>query len=148
MATITEDYVSFEIAKLLKEKGFDEGCRARYGTAGSFSYEKYEVEASGCEMHNAILAPTHQMAMKWLRLKHNIYIDVHLSFAEDPEAYPAVYYVYILDAKSGNSLLEKASNIGELNPLMDVNNHNVPITFDSPEKAAEVAIKYCLENLI
>jgi hypothetical protein len=23
MATITEDYVSFEIAKLLKEKGFD-----------------------------------------------------------------------------------------------------------------------------
>jgi len=26
MATITEDYVSFEIAKLLKEKGFDEHC--------------------------------------------------------------------------------------------------------------------------
>lgn len=26
---ITEDYVSFETAKLLKEKGFDEGCRLR-----------------------------------------------------------------------------------------------------------------------
>ena len=64
---ITEDYVSFETAKLLKEKGFNEGCRAHYGTDGSFSYEKYEVEASGCEMHNAILAPTLQMAMKWLR---------------------------------------------------------------------------------
>ena len=25
---ITEDYVSFETAKLLKEKGFDETCRA------------------------------------------------------------------------------------------------------------------------
>ena len=28
MAAIKEDYVSFEIAKLLKEKGFGEGCRA------------------------------------------------------------------------------------------------------------------------
>lgn len=27
---ITEDYVSFETAKLLKEKGFDESCRAVY----------------------------------------------------------------------------------------------------------------------
>ena len=28
--TITEDFVSFEIAKLLKEKGFDEPCRSLY----------------------------------------------------------------------------------------------------------------------
>jgi len=26
MATITEDYVSFETAKFLKDKGFDKGC--------------------------------------------------------------------------------------------------------------------------
>ena len=88
------------------------------------------------------------MAMKWLREVHNIFIDVHLSFAEDPEAYPAVYYVYILDAKSGNSLLKKAASISELNPLMDVSNHNLPINFDSPEKAVEAALKYTLENLI
>ena len=30
MATITEDYVSFETAKLLKNKGFNEECFALY----------------------------------------------------------------------------------------------------------------------
>lgn len=30
MTAITEDYCSFEVAKLLKEKGFDEACRAVY----------------------------------------------------------------------------------------------------------------------
>lgn len=142
---ITEDYVSFETAKLLEEKGFDEYCPKSY-----FKMDKTLKESgfSEWERVNEIKAPTQSLAIKWLRLKHNIYIDVHLSFAEDPEAYPAVYYVYILDAKSGNSLLEKAAHIGELNPLMDVNNHNVPITFDSPEEVAEAAIKYCLENLI
>ena len=30
---ITEDYVSFETAKLLKEKGFNEWCYKCYGTA-------------------------------------------------------------------------------------------------------------------
>ena len=30
---ITEDYVSFEVAKMLKEKGFNEPCHATYDTA-------------------------------------------------------------------------------------------------------------------
>ena len=30
MAIITEDYVSYEVAKLLKEKGFDEPCYTCY----------------------------------------------------------------------------------------------------------------------
>lgn len=31
---IAEDYVSFEVAKLLKEKGFNEPCRAIYSPKG------------------------------------------------------------------------------------------------------------------
>ena len=122
---ITEDYVSFEVAKLLKDKGFDEGCRAHYGGDGSFSYEKYEVEASGCEMHNAILAPTLQMTMKWLREMYNIYIVI------TPSMFWGKYNVSIY--KKGNIY---------------------PYGFDgdslisSYEKAVENAIKYCLENLI
>jgi hypothetical protein len=137
MATITEDYVSFEIAKLLKEKGFDEGCRARYGTAGSFSYEKYEVEASGCEMHNAILAPTLQMAMKWLRIEHNIHIEPHIVKTR----YSYGYMPNFIDLKKLKPYFPFDAD------GFDFSNADkyVCITYD---KACEVAIKYCLEHLI
>ena len=124
---ITEDYVSFETAKLLKEKGFDEGCRAHYGSAGSFSYEKYEVEASGCEIHNAILAPTLQMAMKWLRKVHKLYINIWA----DPKDVENNDFNIIFRAQVYNG----PSNYGTYE-------------FSTYEQACEAAIKYCLENLI
>ncbi len=129
---ITEDYVSFETAKLLKEKGFDEGCRAHYGNAGSFSYEKYEVEASGCEMHNAILAPTLQMAMKWLREVHRIVITT------DYANICGLGFTYVAS-------VIKIKNNGEID---DVDVPNVCLYKDSYEEVCESAIKYCLENLI
>ena len=126
MATITEDYVSFETAKLLKEKGFNEGCRSHYGTAGSFSYEKYEVESSECEMHNAILAPTLQMTMKWLRKVHKISIEiVSNGYLIDNDVY------WECDIKAGHRLYFK-----------HITNEK------SFESCAEAAIKYCLKNLI
>lgn len=54
---ITEDYVSDETFKLLKEKGFDDSCCR-------FVIESDETYYRG--------APTLQMAMKWLREVHNI----------------------------------------------------------------------------
>ena len=72
---ITEDYVSFEIAKLLKEKGFDEECQQYYGD--------YEYPC-----------PTLQMAMKWLRNVHNIHFVVE-PFTHDGNK---IYYgVNVLD---------------------------------------------------
>lgn len=39
---ITEDYCSYEVAKLLKEKGFDEPCKVWYSEYTSqFGGEKY-----------------------------------------------------------------------------------------------------------
>lgn len=60
---ITEDYVSFEIAKLLKEKGFNEYCEKSYSLEGKL----YSNFPDDC-----ILAPTLQMAAKWLRVFHKI----------------------------------------------------------------------------
>ena len=120
---IKEDYVSFETAKLLKEKGFDEGCRTRYGSAGSFSYEKYEIEASECEMYNAILAPTLQMAMKWLREVHNIYIWVQPNSCKE-----GLHDAHVKEHWWKNTW----AGVG----------------YKSYEEAVEVAIKYTLENLI
>jgi hypothetical protein len=60
---ITEDYVSFEVAKLLKEKGFDEPVT--------------ELNKLLCrEGEKPALKITHQKAMKWLREMHNIFIVI------------------------------------------------------------------------
>ena len=128
---IKEDYVSFEIAKLLKEKGFNEGCRAHYGTSGSFSYEKYEVEAAGCEMHNAILAPTLQMAMKWLRETKDWHIVLTPMFANDIN-HKMVLYGYDWEISS---------------PSREQTEHSKDF-LSNYEKSCEDAIKYSIENLI
>ena len=65
---IKEDYVSFEVAKLLKKKGFDEPVMYHFtpdGTQRKFQQAFYKDD---------VAQPTLQMALKWLRKKHNIFI--------------------------------------------------------------------------
>jgi len=62
MATITEDYVSFETAKLLRDKGFDKDW-----VDGSI--EKYLNGTEGYSL------PTLAATMKWLREVHNLCIE-------------------------------------------------------------------------
>ena len=92
MARIIEDFVSFEVAKLLKEKGFTEECVYLYDrykesesyhirhTGGTCNDEEYPYEYS---------MPTLQMAMKWLREVHNIMVS--------PYALSLGYYFEIFD---------------------------------------------------
>ena len=137
-----ETYVSFEIAKLLKEKGFDMPCRARYGSADSFCYEKYPIEASGCEMYNCIPAPTIQMVMKWLREIHDLFITIEIK--GDPRKDDFIYYQWSV-AKFCPVQIERIDN--GLHTPEDY--WLAPDEEDEePEYAAEAAIKYCLENLI
>lgn len=118
---ITEDYVSFEVAKLLKEKGFDEPCLMCYtydkklGNYGQYnSYKNSEVFS--------LTAPTLQMAMRWLREVHNVLIVIDRG--ED-------FYAWQLENNTTGEYL--GDIVGECK---------------SYEEACEAAIKYCLENLI
>ena len=74
MVQITEDYVSFETAKLLKEKGFD------WNTDKQFNNDKivgdYNITDRSRHPERYLDAPTLQMAMKWLREVHNIALNV------------------------------------------------------------------------
>lgn len=126
MAQITEDYVSFETAKLLKEKGFDvpsfkpeEWLFCMYDEQGKLHWGAYS--------DNWYCRVTLQMAMKWLRKTHEIFIRPNTSFL-----YPIRYYCEIFCY--GDNLKTQ----------QDVTTEN----FESPEEACEAAIKYCLENLI
>ena len=131
---IEEDYVSFEVAKLLKEKGFDEKCSYEWGVPdidGGYILQKWSIyngEIRNSELINdAYAAPTHQMAMKWLREIHKINIDIKSRWKLNP--YKLDYYYFVLHYKN-------------------VPSDSFIIKFDSYEEATEAAIKYTLENLI
>ena len=120
---ITEDYVSFEVAKLLKEKGFDEPIQHFYKFDSKELYRGtvFTNTQIGDKFYNA---PTHQMTMKWLRKMHNISIE--------PSALNAHSWAYTIYKLLNNKVKELYNDGG----------------FDSYEEATETAIKYCLENLI
>lgn len=73
---VTEDYCSYEVAKLLQEKRFDAK------TWGIFREDTHQFEYIDLEIalnkHNIkwIKTYTHQMALKWLREVYNIEIAV------------------------------------------------------------------------
>ena len=126
-----EDYVSFETAKLLKEKRFNAEC--------DYFYVNGElVRAQGCacnwnkgetlftDYKNECSAPTLQLAMKWLREVHNISIEPFVDFGNDNKYWWTVDVAYI----KKNGLIDELCG------------------YNSYEEACEAAIKYCLENLI
>lgn len=133
---ITEDYVSFETAKLLKERGFNVPCRANYrscyphdkvpfyhGLPKDFNGKEYERLNS-----EWFSAPTIQMVMKWFLQEHNIYVNVVPSV--EGCYWTGKWHSYV-------------ANLNERDPV-----GRFIGTFNSCEEAAEEAIKYCLENLI
>ena len=121
---ITEDYVSFETAKLLKEKGFNERCTHYYKN------EKYLVDLgysnilyyTNSDLVEEFAAPTLQMAMKWLREVHNIQIwfkpNIH---------HEGMYNMHVMSKWKIN--------------VWDG-------YYSSYEEGCEAAIKYCLENFV
>jgi hypothetical protein len=71
---ITEDFVSYKIAKLLNEKGFNEDCLYYYKKDNDckFPYSHYH----DFDIKDRIECPTHQMTKKWLSEKHSIIINI------------------------------------------------------------------------
>ena len=130
---ITEDYVSFDTAKLLKEKGFNEPCLKQYYNNGLLS--DVSIEARYNTIDNQISAPTLQMATKWLRIKHNLCVIPVMTSKTIREKYgcwEADIYYY-------------KGEFAGIDATMNACGH---IFGETPEKALEEGIKYCLENLI
>ena len=127
---ITEDFVSFEIAKLLKEKGFDERGLCVYTVEEERFYTFGDWVENSCLLPNLISAPTHQMALKWLREVYDLHIIVYPWQADNEEK--AIHWcctVYKAFAHLGN----------------DVYTNETPKSY---EQAVEAALDYVLKNLI
>ena len=128
ITTILEDYVSFETAKLLKEKGFDEPCRAYWDDQPKLDvhtlFSSVESIKNSERVGNTISCPTHQMAMKWLREKHIVIVVEPDFFNLDYDVVSWKYTVWFDDNAEDNA------------------------GFTSYEETVEAALKYSLENLI
>lgn len=124
---IKEDYVLFEIANILKEKGFDVPTYTFYNPRKSCFIIKRDSCLINRNAGSCVSAPTPQMVMKWLREVYNIFISIDI-YSKDFEGnirYCANIYV------DGSRM------------ILDT-----PIIYDTYEKVDEAAIKYCLTNLI
>lgn len=135
-----EDFVSFDIAKLLKEKGFNDLCPCGYNRDGIFyTYESllgvgfqnsdHTLDVDGC-----CTAPTVWHTLKWLRDKG--------------------FFVRVILYTFGYSwMIEKCSTSKDMGTLVaehdsesgDDKNNGLYTTF---ELAFMNGIKYCLNNLL
>lgn len=134
---IKEAYVSYEVAKLLKEKGFNipitTACHKIYNDDRpdtsmwvSSALEDWNDISEENNVAKVYSCPTQALAMRWLREVHNLYIVIF------PESDIEVFYI-------------KGFNFDIWTP---VGNEYDRKNYKTYEEACEAAIKYCLENLI
>lgn len=124
----TEDFVSFNTAKLLNDKGFDWNCDTYYTENGSVKYTQLKYNHNGIK--NCYSRPTLQVAMKWLREVHNLNVEVYRTACG--------YIGCIVDIPSGTDI-----------KFLEDDGDDLPSgQYTKWEYACEAVIKYCLENLI
>lgn len=152
MTQITEDYVSFEVAKLLKEKGFEQACD--YATSWyAAQYYKNSAQGEWFEGEHEIIkdlddkctisylsdegvfipAPTQSLALKWLREVHGFIVTIDYDrYPVDNGENDVVGYGYNIQTKDNP---EDYYRISEY-------------VYDCYEEATEAALLYVLKNLI
>ena len=128
---IQEAYVSYEVAKLLIEKGFNEPTLAyAYGQDMISYYSRPKVTDTLSIEAGRIPLPTLQMTCDWLRQKHNLSVEVYRTACG--------WIGCVVAIPSGT----------DIKFLEDDGDDPASGQYTTSIKACEATIKYCLENLI
>jgi hypothetical protein len=129
---IQEDYVSFEVAKLLKEKDFSVDCMHRWDS--SFNGLEFNISDIENDWNCNYLskpyftsAPSHALAIKWIRENFAIDISVHCDMEERN------FYCYTITIVKQMTFCRLEFNKGN---------------FKDSERATEAALLYTLKNII
>ena len=134
MTMIEERYCSFEVSKLLEEKGFDAQCRAAYTNYGKLFTTQIQQYITNiiCSESNLweCVAPTPQMVRDWLR-KKGILLWVYPAICLKVDDNRTFHWMW-----DGKKQRHDAQHFGDKH------------SYDSYEKAEEAAIKYGLTKLI
>lgn len=129
------EFVSYKIAKKLKEKGFSKLCFATYDKDGMLGYNYCQpttIRAISFEecmsIHgsddNCIDAPTISQVLKWLREEKEIMVEIPIIYIDD-------------------GIWEFTFRI-QTKEFYDTSNYE----YDTYEAAALTSIEYILDNLI
>ena len=138
---IKERYVNFEVAKLLRDKGFDEECVKLYNISNGLVFEGDEVHNSELtEFSELITRPTQAMACDWIEEEYGIFIQIN----RDNQYYEGCEVIAVTkeDKERGHMTMYYARVF---------NKHSVSNTtkhYDNIESAYNEALKYVLTNLI
>ena len=129
------EFVSYKIAKKLKEKGFSKLCFATYDRDGMLGYNYCQpttIRAISFEecmsIHgyddNCIDAPTISQVLKWFRDEKEIMVEIPITLIDD-----GIWkFIFRIQTKE----------------LYDRSNYE----YDTYEEAALAGIEYILDNLI
>lgn len=135
---IKEAYCSFDVAKLLKEKGFKEFTLEGYDIKGKeldritpfISWNEDPLVEQGFPNFKTFAKPTHQMAMRWLREVHKLHIEIWPTYNMETEEHMG-WGITVSDLSDfGGQYLGDASG------------------YKTYEEAVEVALKESLENFV
>jgi len=135
---ITESYCSFEVSKLLKEKGFDCKCEDCFNSRGMLFSNGWceDVYDKGVNIpfNNSTLKslfhisrPTHALAIEWIRVNFNIFIHTTCDVGGE-----FIYTFTIYNV-----------NFGEEQCL-----YSSRLLYESPQIATDSSLKYVLKELI
>lgn len=140
METMNHEYfISLEVAKLLKETGFDWECKEYYynfaTTGWSLSFDDNFVNWNSWS-ERYISAPTLDVAQRWLReVKH---LDISIHYDPTIKSQPYVYFIYDVEEKFNDIL-------GIISPITHSYSDGY---FYKYEEAQEEGIKKALEIIL
>lgn len=124
---ITEDYCSFKVSKLLKKKGAELQTHYSSLSRSLVWWWKYGNELHGYnwfgDFDNMLPAPTHALAIKWIR--ENFGYNIEVSYRNADKAYQSISHPIFPKTKIG-----------------------LCGNYNSNEEAIEAALLYTLKNLI
>lgn len=127
-----EDFVSYDIAVKLKEKGFNVGCHAYYEPLKHcLNLSRVLQTNSFAENYNCITAPTISQVLKWLRDEKSLHVEVVSA------AYGYIYIISDTPNKGGTDRVYskyRGSNDGG--------------AWDDYNECIFDAIEYVIDNLI
>lgn len=137
---ITEQLVTYEVAKLARQRGFNEPCLFYYDAEGvlhtSYAYDPtnsgvgvYELEMCNDQLCRGITTPTQSLLQRWLREEKALHIQITLwGKGWYYEIWAFEYYEE--EKEYSTKMLYQSSD------------------FATHELALEDALKYALENLV
>ena len=128
---MNEDFVTYELAVKLKEKGFDAPCYGYYHCNGG--NDSFELCGNGdrdflnSKNKHRIAAPTIPQVLKWLREEQKLHVEVMFI---RPLHNIVKYYITDVDGSRGD--------------FMDVADEH----YETWEQATLAGIEYVIDNLI